>query len=236
MHQWTRSFFGAHAFRINSKKTKFFSSQPLSKSDCTLPSVDGRTSSPPLPSSTLFRYLGVIISMDLDWSGEMKALGQKFWVVRASILSNSLGVAPAVDAINCYLMPRMEMGLRLVPLTPKNVRTLDRWRGVLQDAILNATGAPCCKLSRAAFCVVTGMEDFTLFARRTRAASAYVRLCIRPKFLRPTGWHRLATLPDSPLGTVQTAKPTRFPTNRLVAAFSQASTDCLPLRLSLNEA
>ena len=57
LHEWVRGFFGAHAFKINSKKTKYICSVDPAGVEC-LHGVDGIAHISPLPSCTSFRYLG----------------------------------------------------------------------------------------------------------------------------------------------------------------------------------
>ena len=59
MHQWTREFFGAHAFKLNAKKTKLTGYCAPGELDGKFFTVDGITAIEPIPPSTDFRYLGV---------------------------------------------------------------------------------------------------------------------------------------------------------------------------------
>ncbi len=54
------------------------------------------------------------------------------------ILNFRIPTAPAVDAINSFLLPKMEVGLGLVPLTPANRQKLHNWTSLLKEAALNA--------------------------------------------------------------------------------------------------
>ncbi len=79
MHEWVRAFFGMHAAKINANKTKyFFSSQPAPGCPASVParlwSVCGRTAIPARPPSESFKYLGVKVSVDLNWSDEIERI------------------------------------------------------------------------------------------------------------------------------------------------------------------
>ena len=81
LHEWVRSFFGAHAFKINAKKTKFVSSADPAQVRC-LPGVDGTSHIKALPSDTTFRYLGVLLNMECTWDEELARLVEDY-VVRS---------------------------------------------------------------------------------------------------------------------------------------------------------
>jgi hypothetical protein len=63
LHEWVRSFFGAHAFKFKWKKTKFVPSVNPALVRC-LPGVDGASHIKALPSGATFRYLGVLLNME----------------------------------------------------------------------------------------------------------------------------------------------------------------------------
>ena len=126
LHEWVRSFFGAHAFKINEKKTVFVSSRDPSTVSC-LPGVDGFAHITPLPSTKTFRYLGVRLNMECGWEEEVDRLEKLVHFVRGRILNFRIPLAPAVDAINTFLVPKMEVGLGLIPLSASNVRRFRQW-------------------------------------------------------------------------------------------------------------
>jgi len=105
LREWVCSFFGAHAFKINTKKTKFVTSCPPGLVAC-LVGVDGVSHIRALPSSTSFRYLGVMVSMDLDWTAELERLEKVFWFVLGRIKSLRVPIAPAT-----FLFPSLRRGL-----------------------------------------------------------------------------------------------------------------------------
>jgi hypothetical protein len=186
LHEWVREFFGAHAFKINSKKTKYVCSVDPTGVRC-LHGVDGIAHISPLASGTTFRYLGVLLNMDCTWSDEVERLEKLVLFVRGRILNFRIPTAPAVDAINSFLLPKMEVGLGLVPLTAANRQKLHNWTSLLKEAALNAAApqrAPSVSLD--GFCAVTDMANLDLLAECLRMAHAFERLNIRGRVVAPT--------------------------------------------------
>jgi hypothetical protein len=189
LHGFVRSFFGAHAWRINAKKTKFVVSVDP-RTIRPLYSVDGRDAIKPLARTTTFRYLGVLLNMALDWSDELARLERFVWFVHSRIRGLSVSLAPAVDAVCTFLTPKMEAGLALIPLTSANTATMNRWTSMLRDACLNSAHKPVKNISSPGFAAITYMTNFAEHARIVRVAHAYHRLCMRPHFLAPTATAR----------------------------------------------
>ena len=76
-HEWVRDFCHAHNFRLNSSKCKYIISDCTGTNDGRwLWSVDGSERITPLPSSESFRYLGLWLSMDLEWSRQIHVLNK----------------------------------------------------------------------------------------------------------------------------------------------------------------
>lgn len=114
MHTWTRSFFGAHCFKLNPIKTVFTSSR-RPPSAFRLLSVSGKTWATWTDSSTAFRYLGVKINIDLDWSAELDRLSKVVALLRSSIIRHGMTCASGIDAINAFLVPQIEVGIWVIP-------------------------------------------------------------------------------------------------------------------------
>jgi exonuclease III len=186
LHEWVREFFGAHAFKINSKKTKYICSVDPAGVEC-LHGVDGVGHISPLASSTTFRYLGVLLNMDCTWNDEVVRLEKLVLFVRARILNFRIPVAPAVDAINSFLIPKMEVGLGLIPLTSANRQKLRDWTAMLKEAALNAAAPQrATSVCLDGFCAVTDMANLDLLAECLRMAHAFERVNIRKTVVAPT--------------------------------------------------
>jgi hypothetical protein len=202
LHEWVRSFFGAHAFKINAKKTKFVSSVDPAQVRC-LPGVDGTTHIMALPSGTSFRYLGVLLNMECTWKEELDRLEKLMWFVRARILNFRIPLAPAVDAINTFLVPKMEVGLGLVPMTSKVVKELEKWTSTLALAALNASDPQRTSgLSIDGLCSVTDMTNLAMMADCFRMGLAFERLNIRGTVVAPTARARFIQLAVEPVTSV----------------------------------
>ena len=193
MHAWTRSFFGAHCFKLNPNKTVFTSSR-RPPSSFRLLSVSGNSWATWSGPSSAFRYLGVRININLDWSAELDRLSKLVAILRSSIIRHGMTCASGIDAINAFLVPQIEVGIRVIPHSAKFKRCLAKWRDDLQDDLLRNQRCWLRRPNRAAFCELTGMVDFPNYASRIRAAITLQRLNMLPTVLPPTAWDRLAAL------------------------------------------
>jgi hypothetical protein len=196
MHQWTREFFGAHAFKLNTKKTKLSctSTSGLEAVRGRFFGVSGRIAIAPIPANEDFRYLGVRMALDGSHSAEIKRLQKRVDMVRASIRTNRMSCPEAVDAVNTFLVPQIDLGIRIIPHSTGFMNMLKSWRDKLQDTILQTQQAWLRKPNREAFCEVTGMVDLPRYCRYVRAAITTQRLNTRDVVLPPTAWARLAAI------------------------------------------
>lgn len=136
MHAWTRSFFGAHAFKINSKKTNSMTTVDPAQVVC-LAAVDGKGHIVPQGPNFSSRYLGVQVNLALNCDTEMSRLRKLVLSIRR-ITSLAVPLAPAVDAINSFLVPKMEAGLCLIPLDGQNCKEIKEWNFRIREAVLNS--------------------------------------------------------------------------------------------------
>ena len=202
LHEWVRSFFGAHSFKINWKKTKFVSSLDPASVGC-LPGVDGTSHIKALPAGTSFRYLGILLNMECTWADELDRLEKLMWFVRGRILNFRIPLAPAVDAINTFLVPKMEAGLGLIPMTPAIVKKLTSWTTTLMDAALNASAPQrITGLSTDGFCTVTDMANLAMMADCFRMGLVYERLNVRGSVVAATARARFLRRPHEPAGSI----------------------------------
>jgi len=91
MHEWTRAFFGAHAFKLNTKKTKLMATGQRRKLRGKFLGVDGRLPIAVMDSKADFRYLGVQMSIGLTWDAEISRLQKHVDWVGASIRTHGNG-------------------------------------------------------------------------------------------------------------------------------------------------
>ena len=109
MHNWTRAFFGAHAFKLNTTKTKLTATGGLGALKGRFLGVDGTRAIKVSPSSYAVRYLGVMLNLDLTWEAEMARLNRAVDRVGASIRTHGMTCSSGVDAVNSYLIPQMDL-------------------------------------------------------------------------------------------------------------------------------
>ena len=198
MHDWTREFFGAHSFKLNTGKTKLTSTQGDSQLRGTFFGVNGQVAVKPIPATQDFRYLGVRIALDMSWEAELQRLENHVNHVISAIRTHRMSCTTGVDAVNSYLVPQLDLGIRIIPHSSAFMSKLREWRDRLQDAILLAQGAWLSRPNRAAFCQVTGMVDLPRYCRYTRAAITAQRLNTSDEVLPPTAWARLSAVrPDA---------------------------------------
>jgi hypothetical protein len=108
MHEWVRDFFHAHNSRINAKKSKYIISDWKDEKDPRwLPSVDAKEKILPMSSSFHFRYLGLWLSMDLDWSKQIQVMNKHVMDWRWKSFSSKADPAQLKTSILDWLLPPM---------------------------------------------------------------------------------------------------------------------------------
>ena len=73
----------------------------------------------------------------LDWTEEVERLDRLVAFVVRRIRALAIPCAPAADAVRAMLVPRMEAGLGLIPLTTKNKTIIKKWNRLLRLAVLS---------------------------------------------------------------------------------------------------
>lgn len=198
MNEWCRSFFGAHAFRFNAKKSVYATNAPLNTlpdSGWGLPTVNGRFALPPHGPQDAFRYLGCMVRLDMQWTEELARLNRLVRFAHSRIMAAALPLAPAVDVINTYLVPQLERSLICMPPSEQLSIQLKEWTSQLRRAALAHTASgshsPAFAVPSEAIHTVTGLVDLEMHASYTRVAALHTRLCMREHVLIPTGAARL---------------------------------------------
>src|SRR6266567_824567 len=160
-HEWVRDFCFAHNFRLNSSKCKYIISNYRGRNDGRwLWSVDGSEKICPLPSSETFRYLGLWLSMDLDWSKQIHTLNKYIADWKWKSITNKVDPAQLRASYVEFLLPRLEIGLLHANITEKmcnawtssNICTFSKRGGIPNGHSLN----------RMAFCLLAGIPDLWL--------------------------------------------------------------------------
>ena len=130
MHQWVLEFCRAHYFKINMGKCRYIISNCSGDSDSRwLPSVDGKIALRPTGPDTVFRYLGVWLSMSLNWEKQIQVLNKKVMIWRAIVVRNRISSLKAVTTVRDHLFPKLELGLQFAEIDEKT------WAGLKLSSI-----------------------------------------------------------------------------------------------------
>jgi hypothetical protein len=174
MHEWVREFCHKHGFQLNTAKCKFFISDCHPSSDSRfLWSVDGKEKIMPKPCEP-FRYLGVWLSLDLDWTKQKQVLTKLVMDWRWKAFSRKIDAAQLRASVTEYLFPRMEVGLAHADITQE---VCDGWMSTIIYTICergNMSGVH--NLNRKAFCILSRIPDLWMRTQTTRATELLVNL------------------------------------------------------------
>ncbi len=113
MHEWVRDFCFYHKFQLNTDKCKYFISNQRPEDGRWLWSVDGSAKLHPLPSTTPFRYLGLWLTMDLNWDAQLRILNRMVMDWRRKAVVGQVDPAQLRASVIEFLLPKMELGLLL---------------------------------------------------------------------------------------------------------------------------
>jgi len=135
--------------RLNALKCKYIISNFDGLNDgWWLWSVDGSERIRPLPSSASFRYLGLWLSMDLNWSKQISILNKMIMDWRWKSLAAKVDPAQLRNSYVEYLLPRLGLGLLYANVTELMcnawmrtiIHTLCVHSGFVSDYSLNPLG------------------------------------------------------------------------------------------------
>ena len=105
-----------------------------------------------------------MLTIDMDWKDELARLNRLVWQAHNSIMDHHMELAPAVDAIRSFVIPSMETGLQILPLSSKVVKKLDQWSSLLRSAALHSVKSAR-NISSSGFGTLTSIPDLVLLAR-----------------------------------------------------------------------
>jgi hypothetical protein len=178
MHEWVRDFCHAHKSTINAKKTTFIISNWKGETDQRwLPSVDGKEQIIPLPSSHQFRYLGLWMSMDLNWSAQHTIMSNFIMDWRWKVLVAKADPTHVKASILEWLLPRMEIGFLHANITKK---MCESWLSTIIETLSRLGGMSTMgSINRQAFCLLSGIPDLWLRLNTIRATELLVNLNTR---------------------------------------------------------
>lgn len=156
-HEWVRQWLGANLGAINIDKCVYYSHGPARPA--VLLSVDGRFRIPPTPTSEASRLLGVYLSPSLDWKPFLDRLSAKVNTFCGILSANKPSLEVAVHAVNAYLLPRLEIGLRFLPLVEDIGKVVRRWDTRIRDTVLRSADLPADRrFPTAALRVITDLQ------------------------------------------------------------------------------
>lgn len=184
-HTWVREFCRAHNLNINWKKTRFYVSSWI-KGDrrCLWPvqgdRYDPRTGTYPLRQEhqicarspeEAFRYLGVFISMNLNWEVQLKKMDNIIQSHVRLMKSNRLQAHQKITMIKEMTLARLDPGLQVVEIPAK---VLQKWNSTLTHCVVSCglTWATAFSLNSQAINSLSGIPDlfFHYHARRVGEA------------------------------------------------------------------
>jgi len=178
MHEWVREFCHAHNFAINTKKTKFIISNVKENDARWLPSVDGKERITPLPSSHQFRYLGLWMSMDLNWDTQRQMMNKSIMNWRWKLFVSKADPIFVKTSIVEWLLPRLEIGFLHANITKK---MCEAWLSTIIETLarLGDMSSTVKSINRQAFCSLAGLPDIWLRLNTIRATELMVNLNTR---------------------------------------------------------
>jgi hypothetical protein len=154
-HEWIRAFFWAHSGDINVIKTEYIISDASKEDPRWLYSIDGSSAIVPSPPSTVFRFLGIFTSMDLNWSKQAFLMEKSIIDWGLNVKKSEISSIKTLETYKIYLLPRLELGLTFANISMK---TCKRWSRRILKTIMSADSHPAelaTKLSTSAFSFLT---------------------------------------------------------------------------------
>ena len=160
MHQWVREFCLAHRWNMNVEKCEFIISDCTGENDPRwLFSVDGHTLLRPKGPDTVFRYLGVWISMNLQWEKQRKVLNERIMSWRSIIIRNKVNSVKALTTVRDFLFPKLELGLQFADIDEQMCKN---WTKIIIHTILASSGISAQfarSINNDAFCSLANIPD-----------------------------------------------------------------------------
>src|ERR1043165_8986663 len=111
---------GCGSSLLNASKCKYIISDCKGPDDPRwLLSVDGTEKIVPSPSKKQFRYLGLWLSMDLNWGAQIQIMNKMVMDWRWRAAAAKVDPAQLKSSVTEYLLPKMDLGLLFANITPK---------------------------------------------------------------------------------------------------------------------
>jgi exonuclease III len=205
-HAWARAWFGANCAKINAKKCDLL---VAGMHLCDVPrlyTVNGTSRIEPHGPDHIVRYLGVFTSLSLDWSRQLDIMESAVQSFCSRVRLNHLDLVASAASVNGYLLPKLEGGLRVIPLSSENKMRTDRWSSKVSGAVLSAAGIGNPhdgRLCQAAIRLMTGTVSISDMHWITQCTEAYVRINSHGLLTSATAWSRLGAATHENPGDVK---------------------------------
>jgi len=136
-------------------------------------SVDGSEKIAPRPSSESFRYLGLWLSMDLDWTKQTQVTTKMIMDWRWKAFARELDPAQLRTSVVEYLFPRMETGLLHAEITEK---MCDSWMSTIIFTICERGHMSGAHNINRKVCLLSRIPDLWMRTQTARASELLVLL------------------------------------------------------------
>lgn len=161
-HEWVLAFFYAHGGEINSNKTTFIISDAVADDARWLRTLSGESISPK-PPTTFFRYLGIFLNVDLNWTQQIFAM--KAYVTEWLGITQRSGISAVkvFETFRTILLPRLDLGLTFACI-PDNFLT--SWSRKILGVIFAADGWPENRVTKLSIDAFSDLVDTPLLLER----------------------------------------------------------------------
>jgi hypothetical protein len=160
-------------FKINNSKCKYF----ISDFQARWLATEGGGKIIPTSPETHFRYLGLWLSLSLDWSKQILVLNKYIMDWRWKAKVAKVDAAQLKSSVIDYLLPRMDIGLLHADVTQKMCHS---WQSSIVHTICERAGmSNANSINRKAFCLLAGLPDIWLRTQTTRATDILVNINTR---------------------------------------------------------
>jgi hypothetical protein len=177
MHQWVLEFCKVHYFKINTSKCRYIISNCSGESDHRwLPSSDGKMPLRPTGPDTVFRYLGIWLSMSLNWEKQIQVLNKRVMMWRSTVVRNRISSLKVATTVRDHLFPKLELGLQFAEISKE---TCNGWTKTIIHTVLENSGISALfarSINISAFCSLAGIPDIWRRAQTIRMTELYVAL------------------------------------------------------------
>jgi exonuclease III len=213
-HDWLCEFYGANGWTLNCTKTAFSVGGRDIRSVSKLRDIDGTPSIKPTKSSAVFKYLGLLLCLDLKWKAQLAYMDRIVNRVRRGVLVNQLDLVMAADAVNCYLIPKLSIHFQALRVPEGKCK---EWDKLLRSTALKVAGVRLgSNLNVGAFHTVSGMWSIAEMQDVIQGSELVVRLNSRQRIVAQSAWARLAVGSGPPI-VISQLEPERADSNILQA-------------------